>query len=135
LLLDVNDRGWSIKSNNWAGLVDENIFYEKMIEGFGESSLPHIINVFSSFGEKVFLPNGIHWIVKFIVTNPGNIKYLNSNSAVKLIQVLFSNHITEIKNNQILIAQFIYILNLMVDLGYSEAYLIRECVIVYKKTA
>lgn len=62
-------------------------------------------------------------------------KSLDSSNAVKLIQVLFNNHIQEIKESQSLIEDFVYILNKMIDLGYCEAYLIRECVITYKKTA
>lgn len=67
--------------------------------------------------------------------NTDNINYLDTQDSVKLIEVLFNNHIKEIKENQVLVEDFIYILNKMVELGYCEAYLIRECVIVYKTSA
>ena len=50
-----------------------------------------------------------------------------------MIKRLYFNHIGEIKNNNKLINDYIWILNLMVDLGSSSAYLIRENVITYKK--
>ncbi|WP_339917417.1 ATP-binding protein [Yeosuana marina] len=135
LLLDVNERFWSIKSANWNGFVNYKIQYKEFVDYFKVKSLPHIISVFSTFGEKVFLPSGINLIVKYLKEDDSGYKSLDSTNAVKLIQVLLNNHIQEIKESQILIEDFIYILNKMIDLGYSEAYLIRECVITYKKSA
>ncbi|UTD16570.1 ATP-binding protein [Tenacibaculum mesophilum] len=135
LLLDVNESYWSIKSDNWKGFVNYKAQYTEFIDYFKIQSLPHIISVFSTFGEKVFLPSGINLIVKNLKEDDSVYKSLNSPNAVKLIQVLFNNHIQEIKDSQSLIEGFIYILNEMIDLGYCEAYLIRECVITYKKVA
>lgn len=135
LLLNVNERYWSIKSDNWAGFINHKIRYDAFAIHFKEKSLPHTISVFSTFGEKVFLPSGINLIVSSLKNSESNYSSLDSKSAVKLIQVLFNNHIQEIKENQSLIEDFVYILNKMIDLGYCEAYLIRECVITYKKSA
>lgn len=135
LLLDVNESYWSIKSDNWKGFVNYKTQYNEFIDYFKTKSLPHIIPVFSTFGEKVFLPSGINLIVKILKEDDSSYDSLDSKNAVKLIQVLLNNHIQEIKENQSLIEDFIYILNKMIDLGYCEAYLIRECVITYKKIA
>lgn len=135
LLLDVNERFWSIKSNNWKGFVNYKTQYKEFVDYFKTQSLPHIISVFSTFGEKKFLPSGINLIVENLKEDDSTYKSLDSSNAVKLIQVLFNNHIQEIKESQSLIEDFVYILNKMIDLGYCEAYLIRECVITYKKTA
>lgn len=130
LLLDTK---WPLKSDNWKGFINKKSFYEEMIKSFGITNFESVLNVFSTFGEKVFLPNGVYWIAKFLKDNPDNLLYLNSKSSKKLIQVLFNNHITIIKNNQNLVSDFIFILNKMVEIGSSEAYLIRESVITYKK--
>lgn len=135
LLLDVNESHWSIKSNEWQGLQNHKNLYNSITNYFGYKSLSNIIKVYSTFGEKIFLPLGINLIVKFLKENTDNINYLDTQDSVKLIEVLFNNHIKEIKENQVLVEDFIYILNKMVELGYCEAYLIRECVIVYKTSA
>jgi hypothetical protein len=135
LLLDVNESHWSIKSNEWEGLKNHKILYNSITNYFGYKSLINIIKVYSTFGEKIFLPFGINLIVKFLKENSDNINYLDSKDSVKLIKVLFNNHIKEIKENQVLVEDFIFILNKMVELGYCEAYLIRECVIIYKTSA
>lgn len=134
LLLDINEGYWTIKSDNWKGFVNNKIQYNLFADYFKSKSLPHIISVFSSFGEKVFLPSGINFIVANLKDDESNYKSLDSASAVKLIQLLFNKHMQEIKENQSLIENFIFILNKMIDLGYCEAYLIRECVITYKKS-
>lgn len=130
LLLDTQ---WGLNSDNWKGFIDKKSFYEEMIKSFGITNFESLLKVFSTFGEKVFLPNGLTWIAKFLKANPDNLLCLNSKSAKKFIQVLFNNHIAIIKNNQNLVSDFIYILNKMVEIGSSEAYLIRESVITYKK--
>jgi len=135
LLLNVNENYWSIESNNWKGFINHKTQYLEFVNYFKSKSLPHIISVFSSFGEKVFLPSGINFIVKNLKDGISNYECLDSKNAIKLIQVLFNNHIKEIKESQSLIEDFVYILNKMIDLGYCEAYLIRECVITYKKSA
>lgn len=127
------DTKWPLKSDNWKGFINKKSFYEEMIKSFGITNIESLLNVFSTFGEKVFLPNGLTWIAKFLKQNPDNLLYLNSKSAKKFIQVLFNNHIAIIKNNQSLVSDFIFILNKMVEIGSSEAYLIRESVITYKK--
>lgn len=135
LLLNVNERYWSIKSDNWKGFVNHKIQYNEFVDYFRVKSLPHIISVFSTFGEKVFLPSGINIIVGNLKEDVSGYKCLDTPNAVKLIQVFLNNHIREIKESQSLIEDYIYILNKMIDLGYCEAYLIRECVITYKKSA
>jgi hypothetical protein len=130
LLLDTK---WSLKSDNWKGFINKKSFYEEMIKSFGNTNFEVLLNVFSTFGEKVFLPNGLTWIAKFLKENPENLLLLNSKSSKKFIQVLFNNHIAIIKNHQNLVSDFIFILNKMVEIGSSEAYLIRESVITYKK--
>ena len=130
LLLDTK---WGLKSDNWKGFINKKSFYEEMIKSFGITNFVSLLNVFSTFGEKVFLPNGLTWIAKFLKEKPENLLLLNSKSSKRFIQVLFNNHIAIIKNNQNLVSDFIFILNKMVEIGSSEAYLIRESVITYKK--
>jgi predicted transcriptional regulator YdeE len=126
------DSKWFIKSSSWMVLEGEKVFYEDMLNYFGSSSLPSIINTFSTFGEKMFLPDGIKWIVKFIKDDSENAKHLEIKASVNLIKILFNNHISEIKENQKLVSDFMFILSKMVDNGSCDAYLIRECVIIYK---
>lgn len=130
LLLDTK---WSIKSDNWEGFIGKEFLYKEILENFGENNFQSVLNVLSTFGEKAFLPDTLALIVRFLKNNSENTLYLNSKASKVLIKKLISNHISLIKNNQSLVSDFIYILNKMVEIGSSEAYLIRESVITYKK--
>lgn len=129
LLLDTS---WPINSSDWKGFTNQKELYDEIVLHYGPNNFASVLTVFSTFGEKVFLPEKLPYLVKFLEANPKNIESLNSKAGKLLIKVLFNNNITVIKKNQNLVSDFMYILNNMVDNGSSEAYLIRECVIIYK---
>ncbi len=129
LLLDAS---WPITSNHWKGFINQKEFYEELLSHYGPYNFQSVIKVFSTFGEQVFLPEKLPQLIKYLEANPINFQYLNSADGKLLIKLLFNNHIAVIKKKQILVSDFILILNSMVDQGISEAYIIRECVIIYK---
>jgi len=124
---------WNSKFNEWKPLEEGKDFYYEMVKELGCISPVSIIKLFSTVGDKVFLPHGISWLVAILKENPHQQKVLPSESSERLVKRLFYNHISEIKNSQQLINDFIWLLDKMVDLGSSEAYLFRENVITYKK--
>mgnify|MGYP003677300755 FL=1 len=71
-------------------------------------------------------------LVKFLEENPKNRMELMGRKGKTLIEKLYRNHIHTIKTEQQLVGAFLYLLNLMVDQGSSEAYVMRENVIHYK---
>ena len=117
---------------HWLPLVGKKEFYHKIVIDLGINKTQSIINVFSTIGEKTFLPEGLSWLVEIYKKDENLITSLISLAAERLIKRLFYNHISEIKKNKQLINDFIWLLNKMVDLGSSEAYLFRENVITYK---
>lgn len=129
LFLDIK---WNEDASDWRPLLNKKKFYHKMILEVELRSPEFLINLFSTAGEKTFLPEGLSWITDLLKKYPREVSYLNSTASVRLIKRLFHNHISEIKNNQTLINDFIFLLNRMVDFGSSEAYLFRENVITYK---
>ena len=88
--------------------------------------------MFSTVGEKTFLPDGINWLTSLLKENPTEVVNLVSRSGERLVKRLFYNHIFNIKNSNQLIDDYIWILNNMIDLGSSEAYFFRENIITYK---
>ncbi len=137
LLLDIRfllgDGRGNPNENNWSVLKGKKEFYKKIFLEKGKSNASSVINVFSTIGDEEFLPEGISWLTDVFKSNPKFSLCLTSVSSVRMIKALFYNHISKIKNNKTLIEDYIWILNRMVDLGSSEAYLFRENVITYKK--
>jgi hypothetical protein len=131
LLLDSKDYP---NETNWDALNGKKEFYKKALLERGKNLTSSAINVFSTIGGKEFLPDGISWLVEIFKSDINTSLSLTSPSAERMIKRLFYNHISKIKNDKTLIDNYIWILNRMVDLGSSEAYLFRENVITYKNT-
>ena len=129
LLYDVN--GYP-KENDWSILNGKKEFYKKLFLESGKNNISSAINVFSTIGGKEFLPDGISWLTEIFKSYDITHESLTTSSAERLIKRLFYDHISKIKNDKTLIDDYIWILNRMVDLGSSEAYLFREKVITYK---
>jgi hypothetical protein len=117
---------------DWKGFLGYKELYLNMVDYFGAKKLSSVISIFSTFGEKVFLPEGLLLLKKMIDEHPGNTSDLMGKDGKALIKKLFFNHINIIKTRQDLVNAFLHILGLMIDLGSTEAYLIRENVFVYK---
>lgn len=136
LLLDIRYLLGDIKGNpdenDWSVLNGKKDFYKKMFLEKGRSNTSSVISVFSTIGGKEFLPEGICWLTEIFKSNPIASLSLASVSSDRMVRRLFYNHISKIKNDKTLIDDYVWVLNRMVDLGSSEAYLFRENVITYK---
>jgi hypothetical protein len=132
LFLDIK---WKTTASHWVALENKKSFYETMVKDLGKHKALSIQNVFSTVGEKTFLPDSIGWLVEIFKSDMNTTACLFAPSAERMIQRLFYNHISKIKMNKSLIDDYVWILNRMVDLGSSEAYMFRENVIIYKSIA
>jgi hypothetical protein len=90
--------------------------------------------IYQLVDRQTFLPDGISWLVDIYKADMNATASLIAPSAERMIERLFYNHISKIKSNKKLIEDYLWILNRMVDLGSSEAYLFRENVITYRTT-
>jgi hypothetical protein len=126
------DTGWKEQAQDWQPLNGKRDVYHQIINDFGAYNAQSILNVFSTIGEKTFLPEGLSWLVEIFKKESSQLTILMSVAAERAIKRLFYNHISEIKRNKKLIDDFVWLLDNTVELGSSEAYLFRENVIVYK---
>jgi len=131
LFLDID---WKKDLTHWKVLENKKEFYHQMVKDLGATRTQSMVNLFLTAGEQTFLPEGISWLVDIFKANTNTTASLIAPSAERMIERLFYNHISKIKNNKKLIEDYLWILNRMVDLGSSEAYLFRENVITYRTT-
>ena len=129
LFLDID---WKKELSHWKGLENKKEFYHQIVKDLGATRTKSILNLFSTIGEQTFLPEGISWLVDIYKADINATASLIAPSAERMIERLFYNHISKIKSNKKLIEDYLWILNSMVVLGSSEAYLFRENVITYK---
>lgn len=126
------DSTGKVYEETWKALNGRFKFYEKIAKSLGYNYIMSILNVLSTIGRKEFLPNGLSLLRELIEKNPSGLSCLATSSSERLIKELFYNHIQKIKSEKILIDDYVWILNNMIDLGSSESYRFRENVITYK---
>jgi hypothetical protein len=130
LFLDIK---WNNTATHWLPLEGKKDFYHTIVNELGANKSQSLLNVFSTIGEKTFLPEGLSWLVEIYKNDELSATSLISPAAERLIKRLFYNHISKIKKNKNLVNDFVWLLNKMIDLGSSDAYLFRENVITYKQ--
>ncbi|TSE03270.1 hypothetical protein [Aquimarina algiphila] len=118
---------------NWEVLESKKAFYKKVVLDLGKDNLKSIINTFSTIGSKAFLPDGMSWLVETCKKSPTDTWYLGSVASERMVEKLFYDHISKIKSDNQLIKDYMWILNEMIDIGSSKAYLFRENVITYRR--
>ena len=77
------------------------------------------------------MPSGLTTLNRHLKSSAKNLEEFKYYYGEKLIKKVFKNEIRVIKEDSILIEEFLWLLNLMMDLGSSKAYLIRENIILY----
>ncbi len=131
LLLDID---WKKDATHWRPLEGRKEFYKKAVLELGKGSSQSVLNVLSTIGEKALLPDGLNWLVTLLKANPIEAATLASVAGERLVKRLYHNHMSAIKRDKQLMQDYIWILDQMVDLGLSEAYLFRENAISYKQS-
>ena len=137
LLLDIRFLSFDDKGNpnekDWEVLENKKEFYKRVLMKKGNTFVTSAIKLFSTVGNKAFMPDGISWITELLKSNPSLCRCLMTQHSERMIKRLFYEHIATIKSDRKLINDYLWILNKMVEQGSSTAYFIRENVITYKK--
>jgi hypothetical protein len=134
LFLEISSFGitWNENFKDWEPLDGREDYYKQIILEKGYANVTSILNIFVSVGHTRLLPQGLSWLVNVLKQNQDNLIELVSLKGERFIEDLFHYYCTIIKGNKILLENYIWLLNNMIDLGSSLAYLIRENVITYK---
>jgi len=134
LFLDIYSYGitWDENFKDWEPLRNREDYYKKIILEKGSSNIRAILNIFVSIGHTRFLPQGLNWLVEVLKQNPDKLDEVMTSKGEHLIENLFHHYCFKIKDNKTMLDNYIWLLDNMIDLGSSLAYLIRDNVITYK---
>lgn len=130
VILDIH---WNSNSKHWRPLEKGMNIMNDIIEELAPKHTQSYVNFISCAGTDLFLPDGLKRFVKILKEDQGKLVILFTQPARKLVKRLFFNHVNTIKEDKELIDNYIWLLNLMVRIGSSEAYQYRENFIVYKR--
>ena len=98
LLFDIqyllaDDKG-ILNEDNWKVLENKKEFYKRILTGKGKYYVASAIKVFSTIGNKAFMPDGISWISDLLKNDSTLCGCLNFTQAEKWIKRLFYDHIS-----------------------------------------
>lgn len=132
LLLDTQ-YPWGDERDHVCFLNGRKEDYHKAVQHLGNNHLLSVLKVLSTIGRKEFLPDGLFWVTEIVRQNPAQEQHLNSASSERFVKTLYLKHIAQIKTDQKRVNEFIWLLDKMVELGNTTAFLYREDVISYRK--
>lgn len=126
---------WKYEADDWFVLKKDNIssIYLKKIESLSYLNVEALMQLLSGIGFQSLMPEGIKVLTKHFKSDVKKLLNINYYYGEKLIMRGFKDKIKQIKEDESLLNEFLWFLNVMVDLGSSKAYYIRENLILYKK--
>lgn len=126
---------WKYEADNWFVLKEEakSSMYLKKIDTLTYIKIEALMQLLSGVGFQSLMPQGIKVLTKHLKADTKQLLSVNYYYGEKLIMRCFKNKIKEIKENDLLLGEFLWFLNLMINLGSSKAYYIRENLILFKK--
>ena len=129
LLLEIK---WNENSFSWKPIESMSDFFERNITKYGPTNPQAVINLFSHIGDKIFLPAGINLLVDILKKSTGLKPISLYNYSEKLINRIYENHLTLVKNDNTLLNNYLWLLDEMTSQGSSDAYWIREFLVSFK---
>ena len=135
LFLDIESHGvtWDEKFKDWMPLESKEEYYKEIVLRLGASNIKPILNVFVSIGHNKLLPEGLNWLVEVLRTNPDKLPLMLCSKGERFVENIFHYYCLQIRNDKVLLKNYLWLLDNLIDLGSSSAYLVRENVITYKK--
>lgn len=126
----LSHRYWASTADSWEPLRNKSHVMQKRILEFGQYDVKAVMQLLSGIGTETLMPQGLNWLNEVIVQleNPRE-TFADSDVFVyseKLIQRTYYRYLRQIKQDKQLQSSFLVLLNLMVDLGSSLAFIVRE---------
>jgi hypothetical protein len=129
LLLEIE---WNQYATSWSPIENMTDFFERNIKKYGITNPQAVVNILSHIGVKTLLPKGFNLLTDIIKASSSSNLIFSYKHSEKLIQIIYENHITDIKNDKELFTNYLWMLDEMTIQGSSDAYWIREYLIAFR---
>lgn len=126
---------WKYSAEHWVPLESGHDFLASEIQKLSTYDVNTLIKLIGGVGFQTLAPQGISWITAKAFDAKGMQKeLLNFDSTEKLVERCFRVYGKEIKGNRSLLFSYLMILDVLMRMGSSKAYFIRESVLLYKES-
>lgn len=124
---------WNSDSEDWSPLQGKKPYIQKLIRELGKFDIKSVTRLISGIGTATLLPDGIIWISQVIKEMPERDKRLKDSDVFfyfeRLIRRAYYRHLKDIKSDKELRDNFLYVLDTLINLGSSLAFIVRERVV------
>jgi hypothetical protein len=126
-------RWWTAEAEDWKPLSNKKLYIRKLIIELDHNDICAVVRLLSGIGTKTLLPEGITWLKSALNNSTEPLQELSESKTYmyseKLIQRIYYRYIKEIRANKELRESYLYLLDHMINLGSSLAFIIRERII------
>lgn len=122
---------WKEATRVWNPLKGKETFLTRMIEKYGEGNPVAVINLLTYPANELLMPQGISTLVGILKKWEGPISIVELPHIEKFIYRAYENHLEEIISEQVLLRDFLWLIDQLVAHGSSDAYWIREFLISF----
>lgn len=121
---------WNSDAEDWKPLHNKELYLRKLIIELGHKDIKSAIRLVSGIGTVVLLPEGIIWLKTAIgkITEP-NKELIDPDTMFyceRLIRRAYRHNSKGIKTDKGLRSSFLFLLDMLINLGSSVAFIIRE---------
>ena len=129
-MLDIE---WELTITHWKPFETGQTYYQRVVQQFGPTHLRSWLKVLATAGNKTMLPHALPAVVEICKNHPEQVAALYSSGVARLfVERLFQYHMRAIKQRSDYLTSFMWVLDTMVGLGSSTAYLVREDAVTFK---
>lgn len=130
----LSHRWWNANADNWKPLQNKSLTMRRMVIEFGKYDFKATLQLLSGIGTEVLMPDGLNWLRMVLQTIENPTQELIDSDVFfyseKLIQRTYYKYLREVKRDHQLQQSLLVILDLLVDVGSSLAFIVRERLII-----
>lgn len=126
----LSNRWWTSEADNWKPLQNKSLVMRRLVTEFGQYDLKAVMQLLSGIGMETLMPHGLNWL-RIVLESVENPRGELADSSVflyseKLIRRTYYKYLREIKRDRQLQQNLLLMLDLLVDVGSSLAFIVRE---------
>lgn len=131
-LLLINTK-WNSGTRLWQPIKDMATFLKQMIEKYGPLNISPVVNLLTHPANEILMPKGISLLVSLLKNTKNPLPLLTYEFMEKFVYRSYEYYLDEIKSDQELLSDYLWLLDQLIWEGSSDAYWIREFMVSFRQ--
>lgn len=131
-LLLVNTK-WNSATRLWQPIKYMAAFLKQMIAKYGAFNIGAVVNLLTHPANQILMPKGISALVSLLKNTKNSVPLLTYEFMEEFIHRAYEYYLDEIKSDQELLSDYLWLLYQLIWEGSSDAYWIREFMVSFRQ--